>query len=119
MQELNQKGEWRARHGSRASLAETRFANVEEKTEMTNRFMMTSAAVGLLLALGACSNSNEMDAMKSQIASAQATANAADQKATQALAEAQAASAAADLAAADAAEASRKADEIFRAGLRK
>ncbi|MEZ5862393.1 MAG: Lpp/OprI family alanine-zipper lipoprotein [Geminicoccaceae bacterium] len=86
---------------------------------MTNRYLMMGASVGLLLALGACSNTAEMDSLKSQIASAQATANAADQKATQALAEAQAASAAADLAAADAAEASRKADEIFRAGLRK
>ena len=86
---------------------------------MTHRFMMIGASVGLLLALGACSDSKEMDAMKAQISSAQATANAADQKATQALAEAQAASAAADLAAADSAEASRKADEIFRAGLRK
>ncbi len=86
---------------------------------MTSRFMMIGASMGLLLALGACSNSEEMDSLKAQISSAQATANAADQKATQALAEAQAASAAADLAAADAAEASRKADEIFRAGLRK
>lgn len=86
---------------------------------MTKRVLMLAATGVMLLTLSACATRGDVDELRSEIASVRAIAQAADQKATAAQAEAQAASAAADIAAADAAEASRKADEIFRAGLRK
>jgi hypothetical protein len=92
---------------------------LEENDSMTKRVLMLGAAGVMLLTLSACATRGDVDELRSEIASVRAIAQAADQKATAAQAEAQAASAAADIAAADAAEASRKADEIFRAGLRK
>lgn len=86
---------------------------------MNKRFLMMSAAAGMLLALSACATRGDIDELRAEIASVRAIAESADQRASAAQAEAQAASAAADRAAADSAEASRKADEIFRAGLRK
>lgn len=86
---------------------------------MTRNALVIGASAVMLLSLSACATRGSVDELRAEIASVRATAEAADQKATAAQAEAQAASAAADLAAADAAEASRKADEIFRAGLRK
>ncbi len=86
---------------------------------MTKRFVMMSGAAVMLMALSACTTGGDVDSLRAEIASVRAIAEAADQRSTTALAEAQAASASADRAAADAAEAGRKADEIFRAGLRK
>lgn len=87
---------------------------------MTTRILIPAALTAALLGLSACGNqADEMQAMRSEIATTRAIAEEADRKATAALAQAEAAAADAEAAAQEARTASEKADRIFRAGLRK
>ncbi len=72
-----------------------------------------AAAITLgLLALGGCATKGDVETLRNEIASLRSQQQATDAKATEALAMAQKASA-------DASQAQMKADQIFRAGLRK
>jgi len=86
---------------------------------MTLKSYVMLGLAGSVLALGACTPNEEIEALRSEIAAVRQTAESADQKATTALSEAQAASAKADQAMQEAETASEKADRIFREDLRK
>ena len=73
-----------------------------------------------LLALGGCaSRGGDVESLRNEVASLRTAQQATDAKATNALATAQKAAADAAQAEASASAASQKADQIFRAGLRK
>lgn len=72
-----------------------------------------------LLALSGCASSSSVSSLRDEVASLRAAQQATDAKATNALATAQKAAADAAQAEATANAASQKADQIFRAGLRK
>lgn len=72
-----------------------------------------------VLALAGCGGGQEQTALRAELESVRAMAEAADEKATAALAAAQDAETEAAAAAAAAVTASEKADRIFRANLRK
>ncbi len=77
------------------------------------------AALGGVALLAACASPQDIEALRSEIASVRALAEGADRKASEALAAAQQAQEDAAAARAEAQAASEKADRIFRAGLRK
>ena len=72
-----------------------------------------------LLALGGCATKGDIEQLRSEIAGLRSSIDSIDAKATRAEADAQRAAADAAAAEASAAAASQKADQIFRAGLRK
>ncbi|MFZ1426740.1 MAG: alanine-zipper protein [Geminicoccaceae bacterium] len=72
-----------------------------------------------LLALGGCASRGSVESLREEVASLRTAQQATDAKATNALATAQKAAADAAQAEASADAASQKADQIFRAGLRK
>jgi hypothetical protein len=77
------------------------------------------AAVAALTALGGCATKGDVEQLRSEIAGLRSSIEAVDAKATRAEATAQQAAADASAAEASANSASQKADQIFRAGLRK
>ena len=79
-----------------------------------------AAAIAVaLLALGGCASRGDVESLRNEVASLRTAQQATDAKATNALATAQKAAADAAQAEASASAASQKADQIFRAGLRK
>ena len=78
-----------------------------------------AAAVAGLLALGGCATKGDIELLRSEIAGLRSSIELVDAKATRAEAASQQAAADAAAAEASANAASQKADQIFRAGLRK
>ena len=83
------------------------------------RILAPVAAVTALAALGGCATKGDVEQLRSEIAGLRSSIEAVDAKATRAEATAQQAAADASAAEASANSASQKADQIFRAGLRK
>jgi hypothetical protein len=91
-----------------------------ERTEMKKmRTLAPAAAAVALLALGGCATKGDIESLRSEIAGLRSSIESVDAKATRAEAAAQQAAADAAAAEASASAASQKADQIFRAGLRK
>jgi outer membrane murein-binding lipoprotein Lpp len=108
-------GAWQSRRARSEQLVvnNTTFADTET-IEMTRLHRIAPAAavtIGLL-ALGGCATKGDIESLRTEIAGLRSSIASVDAKATRAEASAQAAEASASAA-------SAKADQIFRAGLRK